>query len=759
MQSKLRAFARRWFAETVGWRSAIIIPVALVLVWCRSHGLVAESASPWLIVAALVAATLVNTAIAAATPPVDTAWSVWLRAVGEIGMIAVVIYVIGWGPTLAVGLAAGAANAFARSGSRAERAVVVSTLVSLAFGELAIAMHWAPTLVPPPLVHAVALLAAIGLVVVIRFMSDGARARERATDELAASERRFRALVQYTTDALIVFDPIEGVDYASPALERIFGRSAQELMSADVVHPDDVDRLRELFAGGETLGDEPQWVEVRVRHRDGSWHHLEITVTDRRDDPAIARYVANLRDITERRLFEQQLSYQAFHDALTRLPNRAQFVERLERAIERAEAHEGALAVLFLDVDRFKLVNDSLGHEVGDRLLTEIAGRLRAALRPGDLVARFGGDEFTVLLEDVRSSSDAIAVAERILRSLEAPVLVGGRDLHVSSSIGISVGGVTESEINGSDLLREADLAMYLAKERGRSRWELYDSHTAPEIVERLEIDNGLRRALANREVAVHFQPEVALDGSGVVAFEALARWPHPTRGFLSPNIFVPIAEESSLVLDLDRYVLRESLRQARLWNTYLTNHPVRVSVNLSARFLAQSDVVHEVRDLLETEGAQPEWLQVEITERIAIEHGERTDSVLASLRALGIAVAIDDFGTGYSSLSYLRQLPADVLKLDQSFLTDAVRQRAQSAIVQAIITMGHALGVRVTAEGVERADQLDELRDLGCDTAQGFLWSEPVPAEGVRGLLETLGALRQSAPVDLPAEEVRSAD
>jgi diguanylate cyclase (GGDEF)-like protein/PAS domain S-box-containing protein len=574
----------------------------------------------------------------------------------------------------------------------------------------------------------VALVLLPAVTVATRLFFGSMVSRKRLEEELQSRESHFKKLVANTSDIILVFQPDGNIDYASPALERVLGYERLEDMhfGADLIHPDDLPRAVAFFAAVQDRPDRVSWLELRIRDVYGDWHWFEVGVTNLLDDPGMRGMLGVLHDVTERKLFEEQLEYQAYHDSLTRLPNRLAFFERLEDALSAAEKQGTQLAVLFLDLDRFKLVNDSLGHEAGDRLLVEIAERLQHAVRPSDLVARLGGDEFTVLLDEMHEMSDAARVADRILAALRDPIQLGGRELVVTSSVGIAV---SDGSDHPGDIVRQADLAMYLAKEKGRSRWEFFDTDHAPLVVERLELEGELWQAIEHGELEVHFQPEISLDGGEVVAFEALVRWRHPGRGMILPPAFVPFAEESSLIVAIDGYVLREACLHARHWQDVRPNGPaVTVSVNLSPRYVRQLDVIEEIAAIIRDTGVDPRCVQLEITERMALAHEERTIETLATLRALGLRVAIDDFGTGYSSLAYLRQFPVDVLKLDRSFVESMDTIDADAAIVEAIITMGHALGMRITAEGVERPEQAVRLRSLGCDTAQGWHWAKALP-------------------------------
>jgi diguanylate cyclase (GGDEF)-like protein/PAS domain S-box-containing protein len=682
----------------------------------------------WLPVGALLVTQITTSIATLLLPPGGPAWHTSVRTGFMIAMTGFSIYVTGWGAVFAIGFVFNTAEQVRVDGSRAARHAIPWVLATLLAGEISVTLGWAPSLLPQPQGHGVAALAGIGAATICWMLGWTAAAKERVEESLRRNEERFRALVQHSSDVIVVVGADFKIAYASPSSERLLGRGADRL-GGDVIHAEDRQRVSEFFSWVREEHDKVGWVDVRLRRADGDYRWFEVGVSNRLDDPSVGGLVCNMRDITERREVEAQLTYQA----LTQLPNRTAFIEQLDTALHAARSNGDVVAVLFLDVDRFKLVNDSLGHDIGDRLLGDVAERLRSCLRPCDSVARFGGDEFTLLLDQLEHANEAVAVADRITEVLRQPITVGTRQLVVSASIGIAVshGG---REVAG-DLLRQADLAMYLAKERGRARWEFFDAQSAPHVVERLELEGDLWRAIENHELVVRYQPEVELATGRVRRAEALVRWQHPERGLLDPGSFVPFAEESSLIVAIDRYVLREACKRVREWQPAIGDRMV-VSVNLSPRFMRQADVVTDITQIITETGVDPRCVQLEITERTALTDVDTTVTRLHELRALGIRVAIDDFGTGYSSLGYLKRLPVDVVKLDRSFVESMDTQTSDVAIVQAVITMGHALGMKVTAEGVERPEQAARLRALGCDTAMGWLWSPAMPSGDLPDLI-----------------------
>jgi diguanylate cyclase (GGDEF)-like protein/PAS domain S-box-containing protein len=560
---------------------------------------------------------------------------------------------------------------------------------------------------------------------------------ERLLAEVRDNEERFRALVQNASDVIIVMLPDSTVTYQTPSAERVFGYGPRELVGTrliDVLHPDD--RRRALAWLAETARTEGVMapVEWRMRHPRGLWQHVEVIGSNLVDDRRVGGIVLTIRSIEERRALTEQLRHQAFHDALTGLANRSLFRDRVGHALSRRRSAESAsVAVMLLDLDDFKLVNDSMGHQAGDRLLVTVAERLRACLRPMDTAARLGGDEFAVLLEDVRGVEGAIEVAERIIDLLRLPVLLGGNEVFVHASVGIATNG----EGTGTeDLLRDADLAMYAAKAKGKGSYEVFRPSLHAATMERMQLTADLQQAIDRGQLVVHFQPIVDLVDGGVAGLEALLRWRHPERGLLPPDAFVPLAEDSGLIVPIGQWVLAEACKHANHWAAANADAPTWVSVNLSARQLAQPDLVDQVRRMLADQGLPPQLLVLELTESLLMQDTEATIAKLHDLKAVGVRLAIDDFGTGYSSLSYLRRFPVDILKVGKSFIDGLVGKPGEGALAEAIINLGHTLQLATVAEGVASAEQASKLRALACRYAQGFYFFEPLPPEEVERTL-----------------------
>jgi len=472
---------------------------------------------------------------------------------------------------------------------------------------------------------------------------------------------------------------------------------------------------------------------MRGRRADREWRWLEVWITNLLDDPSVQGIVANQRDITERRAFQEQLTRQAYHDALTGLPNRALFQSRLEVALARAARRHRTIAVLFVDLDRFKVINDSLGHDTGDDLLVAVAARLREAVRDEDTVARLSGDEFTVLLEEVEDEVEAANVAQRIIDDIRQAIDLDGHQVFVGASVGIALS--RSGEDRAEDLLRDADLAMYRAKEQGRSRYEIFEMTMGARARLRLDLESELRQALENDELVLHYQPEVSLRSGRIIGAEALVRWHHPTRGLLMPDEFIPVAEETGLILPVGRHVLQKACVQMGEWrDRFGDGAPARISVNVSGRQLPT--LVRDVARVIGRTSMDPQSLVLEITESVVMEDPEGAIRTLDALRTMGVALAIDDFGTGYSSLSWLKHFPISTLKLDKSFVQGLGVDPADRAIAQSVLTMADCLDVTVTAEGIETAEQAAELISLGCVSGQGYYYARPQPADEIDRLL-----------------------
>lgn len=604
-------------------------------------------------------------------------------------------------------------------------------------------------------VFVIALVASCLLVVLIWLAFGGAsralagqnrRLQEQAATErvllidLQRSEERFRSLVRNASDSVVVMGEDRLVKYESPAVERILGFKSADRVGRSIllgVHPEDLPLVEGRLSDIAARGGSETTLEYRTMHADGTWRVLEAIAKNLFDDPAVSGVVINYRDITERKVLEDQLRHQAFHDTLTGLANRSLFLDRLGHALARVERGAPPAAILFLDLDDFKAVNDHLGHSEGDRLLVAVAAELTAATRASDTVARLGGDEFAILVEET-GLHEAQRTAERILERLAIPITLGDREVVAPASIGIALW--TADAPGTEELVRRADIAMYAAKGRGGSRHVTYEPSLYDGTIARMELKADLRGALDRAELHVAFQPIVDLAAGTISGTEALMRWTHPRLGVVSPAEFIPLAEESTAILDLGRWILEEACRQTRTWQEATGVRDLTVSVNLSGRQIAHPGIVADVDRILRVTRLEPRTLTLEITESILIQDGEDTMATLRGLKGLGIRLAIDDFGTGYSSLSYLRQFPIDILKIDRSFVTGLDGNASSSALVRSIVDLSATLMIETVAEGIESPKQRDVLRDLGAEKGQGYLYARPMTAEDmhqklVRGL------------------------
>ncbi len=558
------------------------------------------------------------------------------------------------------------------------------------------------------------------------------------TAELRASEQRFQALVQHSSDVVTMVDANAIVVYQSESIERVFGYDAAALTGqslAALLDPREAARLREAL---DSVSHRPYGtltLEIDIPHRTGRLCQAEVTITNLLSDANVGTLVLNTRDVSERKQLETQLVHEAFHDGLTNLANRALFKDRVDQAMLRRHSIEERATVLFLDLDGFKEVNDSLGHASGDQLLIQLAERLRASVRPDDTVARFGGDEFAVLIQPLGLDPDhePIAVAARILDSIREPFLIDNQELHVRASIGIAdAGGDAE---DADQLMRNADLAMYRAKATGEGGYAEYHPHMHTALVERLQLEAEMRRGLELGEFELHYQPTIDMETGVIIGFEALARWQHPTRGLVHPADFIPLAEATGLIRPLGEWVLKEACRQAVVFGAGY-KRALTMSVNVSGRQLEQHDLLTIVATALAETGLPPGQLCLEMTESVLMEDTEEILALLTSLKDMGVRLAIDDFGTGYSSLSYLHRFPFDTLKIDRSFVERLSDTTDQAALARTIVQLGRGLGVTTVAEGLEQYDQFLALRRMGCDVGQGYYFSIPLPAAAAEQLL-----------------------
>jgi diguanylate cyclase (GGDEF)-like protein/PAS domain S-box-containing protein len=539
------------------------------------------------------------------------------------------------------------------------------------------------------------------------------------------SEARYRALVDQSNDLVLVLGPKQEVWYASPAAQRALGLSDPTVSLLDLVHPDDRAVAAPLFEGRVADGRENRAVrQLRLRHVTLGWRICEVTINDLRSDEAVGGIVVTARDVTEQHELLRQVEHQALHDALTGLPNRILFHDRVQHAIARVDRSGEQLFVLYLDLDDFKTVNDTLGHEVGDQLLRHVAGRVSATIRTADTLSRLGGDEFAVLLEDA-DLPQATLVANRIQDALAEEVTLGGSSFHITASIGLAAYQGPWPAPTVSELLRAADIAMYRSKRAGKGRSTLYAPAMQEELQRRTDLERELQHALDRNEIEVVYQPIVRLATGDIVGAEALMRWHNGTYGQVSPAEFIPLAEQSGLIVPLGRYVLRQACARAASWNASRADGgQISVAVNISPRQLQDPDLVGDVSQALRDSGLPARLLTIEVTETQLLQ--ENCAAVLSQIRQLGVRVALDDFGTGYASLSHLNSLSVDQLKIDLTFVHGLTSGGARGQLTASVLALAEGLGLDVVAEGIETEDQLERLRELGAQAGQGFLFSHP---------------------------------
>jgi diguanylate cyclase (GGDEF)-like protein/PAS domain S-box-containing protein len=571
-----------------------------------------------------------------------------------------------------------------------------------------------------------------------RRLVDQAITEQLLMTDIRRSEERFRSLVRNSADVHMILTREAQILYESPAVERVLGyhpADRVETSALAMVHRGDRRRVMHLYNDLVMVPNGQLTTEARLRASDGNYRLVEIVGKNLLDDPAVGGVVINYRDISERRQLEDELRHQAFHDSLTGLANRALFTDRLEHALSLGRRSRHRLAVLFLDLDDFKTINDSLGHGEGDLLLVAVAARLRDAVRAGDTIARMGGDEFAILVEDA-SNGSPMEVAERLMATLQAPFERSGKELFVHGSIGVAVSASPKE--TPEELLRNADASMYMAKSHGKNRIEVFEPSMHAAALSRLAIKGALERAVERQEFEVRYQPIVKLATRELIGVEALVRWRHPERGLVLPTEFIAVAEETGLIIPIGRWVLEQACRQARDWETVRPNRPMTMSVNVSGRQVAEPGFVQSVADVLAMSELAAGRLVLEFTEGVLMRDTDATTATLAELKQLGVRLAIDDFGTGFSALNYLRLFPIDVLKIDGSFVASMSAGADQRALVRAILRLGETLHLSTIAEGIEDAGQLADLRALGATLGQGYFFARALTAEEVSVLLAT---------------------
>ncbi|TQK74334.1 diguanylate cyclase/phosphodiesterase with PAS/PAC sensor(s) [Brevibacillus sp. AG162] len=553
-------------------------------------------------------------------------------------------------------------------------------------------------------------------------------ARKQMEDELKRSEEKYRIIAENTSDIISIINLDGDFLYLSPSHKRVWEHTVpdEEIHNLfEWIVEDD----RDIFAYAiqHAFSTRKEYmVECRINTQinDVIWTESKINpIMD--EEGNVTKLLLVTRDVTDRKQSEETIHHLAYHDALTDLPNRRMYVQQLSKEMMQAKRFQSNLAVLFLDLDRFKDVNDSFGHDVGDMLLIEAAKRLQACLKPGDVVARLGGDEFTIMQNQLQDRSEAAALAEQIMNQLQRPFELDGHVFNVSCSIGIAL--YPQDGDNPEDLLKRADTALYTVKSRGKNGYDFFDPTMEAKSLERILMENEMRKAIEQEHFQIYYQPKIDIATSAMTGMEALVRWVHPELGIIPPNRFIPIAEETGMILALGEWILKQACKQNKIWHD--EGYTLKVSVNLSARQIYQKDLVEMIKDILRETNLSPDWLELEITESIFVKMEEAT-AVLQQIRDIGIQISIDDFGTGYSSFSYIKSLPVDTIKIDASFIRDIHHNQESQAIVKAIVTIAQSLNMNVIAEGIELDDQVAALKENGCDHGQGYLFSKPLPTD-----------------------------
>ena len=738
-------------------------PIALVmLLILRWFGLVAEV--PWWSYAiAIIGPQQVSRLLEKWDDAQPGSWRLHTRVMVHVAAVTWIIYLSGWGPALGMAFAFSALADLQQSGARAWPAALGWSLTGCAVGQVMVFEGWMPSFLSNSQAQTIGFLGAFVFGIAIRMagaigehkeyadallaeqMTEVALARDDAQhsrDDARRSEAHHRAVVENAAEGILTVARDGAIASFNAAAEEMFGWTAEEIVGRPITTliPSDLhEHLAEFSSRLRSDGEsavQRRDVEIAGVRRDGTQFPMMVSTSAVTVDGSASVITGILRDLSEQKRFEAQLAHQALHDPLTGLPNRMMLSDRLEQALARVRRHDRMCGVLYVDLDRFKAVNDTLGHAVGDRLLIEAATRIQGAVREADTVARLGGDEFVVLCEEIDGLHDATQLAERVIAALKEPFHLGDDDPHVSASIGIAMSATGDE--NAEAILASADIAMYRAKDNGRSRYELFDEAMQQWVTTQVALESALRQAVPRNELRLFCQPFVESDSAVIRGFEALVRWERPGFGLVAPDTFISTAEETGLIVDIGSWVLNEACRQAATWSERWPERRLGIAVNISSRQLLTGDIVEIVTGALERSGLEPNRLTLELTESVLIDDAVSVEPLLRQLRAIGVNLALDDFGTGYSSLTYLRAFPINIVKIDKSFVRAIGTEREDTAIVAAVIALARNLGLRVVAEGIETHEQLAVLHQLGCPYMQGYLFAHPMPIDRAIDVLQS---------------------
>lgn len=733
----------------------VVGPIALVVLLILRHfGLVAQ-VPVWAYVCGILGVQVLSWLVEPwSGAPLGSA-RFHLRVMAHVAGVTSVVYMSGWGPALGMAFAFSALADIEQSGARAWRAALGWSLTGCALGQLLILDGRIPSFLNQSQAQTIGFLGAFVFAIAIRMAGAIGEAKERADELLAEqtkqaaeardqaqrSEAHHRAVIDHAAEGILTIDPDGSISSFNAAAETMFGWPGCEIVGQPatiLVLPELYDAFAEFLASYQSIGEAAanrRDVESTGVRRDGTGFPMMVSTSAVAVDGVAPTISGIIRDLSDQKRFEEQLAHQVLHDPLTGLPNRVMLTDRLEQAIARVRRHHRMFGVLFVDLDRFKSVNDTLGHTVGDQLLIEAATRIQAAVRETDTVARWAGDEFVVLCEDVESVHDATTIAQHIISALHAPFRFGEVDAFVGASIGLALSA--DGDLTADAILANADIAMYRAKENGRSRYELFDEAMQEWVTTQTALEAALREATPRHQLRLHYQPIIQADTGLIRGVEALVRWERPGFGLVAPHEFIPAAEDSGLIVEIGAWVLGEACQQAAIWARRWPERRLGIAVNVSARQLQSRDIVALVADILARTQLDPTLLTLELTESTLVGDALGARALLEELQDFGINLSLDDFGTGYSSLTYLRAFPIDIVKIDKSFIRTIVTEPDDTAIVSAVIALARSLGISVVAEGVETAEQLAVLLQLQCPYVQGYLFSRPRPSNEIAELVE----------------------